>query len=82
MDFRLDSYTVIVPGELPVFRNHDDGGNWLPTPNTILIDSTQLESGEAMSREFKKIAALAIDEFKREYRIRFPSRDVRLGTPR
>jgi type III restriction enzyme len=71
-----DSSKVTVPGELPIFRNHDDSGNWLSYPNTILIDSEQLESGEAMSKEFKKIAALAIEEFKKEYRIRFPSRDV------
>jgi type III restriction enzyme len=67
---------VVVPGELPIFRNHDDGGNWLFYPNTILIDSEQLESGEAMSKEFKKAAALAIEEFKHEYRIRFPGRDA------
>ncbi len=66
---------VIVPGELPIFRNHD-GGNWISYPNTILIDSEQLESGEAMSKEFKKAAALAIEEFKYEYRIRFPGREV------
>lgn len=66
---------VVVPGELPIFRNHDSG-NWLSYPNTILIDSEQLESGEAMSKEFKKAAALAIEEFKHEYRIRFPGRDV------
>jgi type III restriction enzyme len=70
-----DTKKVVVSGQLPIFRNHDDYGNWLPSPNTILIDSTQLESGEAMSREFKKIAALAIEEFKHEYRIRF-GRDV------
>jgi type III restriction enzyme len=29
-----------------------------------------------MSREFKKIATLAIEEFKTEYRIRFPGRDA------
>ena len=69
-----DGSTVVVPGELPIFRNHDESGNWLPTPNTVLIDSEQLESGEAMSKEFKKIAALAIEEFKAEYRIRFPGR--------
>ncbi|MBL7062169.1 MAG: DEAD/DEAH box helicase family protein, partial [Dehalococcoidia bacterium] len=68
--------TVVVPGNLPIFRNSDDGGNWLSTPNTILIDSEQLESGEAMSKEFKKIAALAIYEFKREYSVRFPGRDA------
>ena len=71
-----DDSTVVVPGNLPIFRNSDDGGNWLSTPNTILIDSEQLESGEAMSKEFKRIAALAIDEFKREYSIRFPGRDA------
>ena len=71
-----DDREVIEVGQLPIFRNHDDYGNWLPSPNTILIDSTQLESGEAMSKEFKKIAALAIEEFKNEYRIRFPGRDL------
>ncbi|MBE9480003.1 MAG: restriction endonuclease subunit R [Chloroflexi bacterium] len=71
-----DGSNIVVPGELQIFRNDDDNGHWLPRPNTILIDSEQLESGEAMSREFKKIAALAIEEFKTEYRIRFPGRDV------
>jgi Type III restriction enzyme, res subunit. len=71
-----DGSTVVVSGELPIFRNDDGDGHWLPRPNTILIDSEQLESGEAMSKEFKKIAALAIEEFKTEYRIRFPGRDT------
>lgn len=71
-----DGLATIVPGNLSVFRNSDDSGNWLSVPNTILIDSEQLESGEAMSKEFKKIAALAIEEFKREYSIRFPGRDA------
>jgi len=68
--------TVVVPGNLPIFRNCDETGNWLSVPNTILIDSEQLESGESMSKEFKKMAALAINDFKREYAIRFPGRDV------
>jgi type III restriction enzyme len=71
-----DGSTIIVPGNLPVFHNSVDNGNWLSVPNTILIDSEQLESGEAMSKEFKKMAALAIEEFKREYSIRFPGRDT------
>jgi len=66
-----DDSATIVPGNLTVFRNSDDSGNWLSIPNTILIDSEQLESGEAMSKEFKKMAALAIEEFKNEYRIRW-----------
>jgi type III restriction enzyme len=71
-----DGSTVVAPGELSIFRNDDGDGRWLPRPNTILIDSEQLESGEAMSKEFKRIAALAIEEFKTEYRIRFPGRDA------
>jgi len=68
--------TVVVPGNLDIFRNDDGNGGWLPRPNTILVDSEQLESGEAMSREFKKIAQGEIEEFKSEYRRRFPDRDV------
>ena len=51
-------------------------GSWTARPNTILIDSQQLESGEAMSDEFKTIAAREIEEFKAEYRARFPGRDA------
>ena len=67
--------TVPVPGKLPLFSNVDHE-HWTARPNTILIDSQQLESGEGMSLEFKKIAAIEIDEFKEEYRARFPGRDV------
>jgi type III restriction enzyme len=73
-----DGSTVLVPGELPLFSNviSDATGNrWAPRPTTILVDSEQLESGEAMSDEFKKIAALEIQRFKDEYRQRFPGRD-------
>ncbi len=67
--------SVLVPGKLALFSN-ESNGMWLARPNTILIDSEQLESGEAMSAEFKKIASEEIDEFKEEYRRRFPGRDV------
>ena len=67
--------TVVVPGKLPIFSNVEDG-RWLARPNTILVDSTQLESGEAMSDEFKQIAAVEIEEFKSEIRQRFPGRDT------
>lgn len=66
---------IPVPGKLPLFSNVDHG-EWLARPNTILIDSQQLESGEGMTAEFKKIAAIEIEEFKEEYRARFPGRDV------
>lgn len=70
-----DGKKVLVPGNLAIFSNVDHG-NWIPRPNTILIDSEQLESGEAMSDEFKKIASREIEEFKDEYRLRFPGRDI------
>jgi len=66
---------ALVPGALSIFSNVE-GDQWSTRPNTILIDSEQLESGEAMSEEFKKIAKVQIEEFKAEYRIRFPGRDV------
>jgi len=70
-----DDKTVLVPGALPLFSNVKEGRR-AARPNTILIDSKQLESGEAMSREYKRIAAREIDEFKAEYRARFPGRDA------
>ncbi|MCB0953464.1 MAG: DEAD/DEAH box helicase family protein [Microthrixaceae bacterium] len=70
-----DGGTVVVPGQLPLFSN-EAGGGWSTRPTTILVDSTQLESGEAMSAEFKNAARAEIDEFKSELRQRFPGRDV------
>ncbi len=71
-----DESVVVQAGQLPIFRNDDEHGGWLHRPNTILVDSEQLESGEAMSSEFKSIAAREIDEFKADYRKRFPGRDT------
>ncbi|MCL4488957.1 MAG: DEAD/DEAH box helicase family protein [Chloroflexi bacterium] len=65
--------TAAVPGKLGRFSNVVDG-SWTARPNAILIDSEQLESGEGMSDEFKKIAVREIEEFKQEYRARFPGR--------
>ena len=67
---------IVQAGQLPIFRNDDGNGAWLRRPNTILVDSQELDSDKAMSTEFKKIAAREIDEFKAEYRIRFPGRDA------
>ena len=53
-------------GHLELFRNFDEYGNRLPRPNTLLIDSRQIESGEALDTNFRKAAALEIDQFKRE----------------
>lgn len=73
---QVGDQTVVQTGQLAIFRNDDGKGAWLQRPNTVLVDSRQLESGEAMSKAFKKIAAREIEEFKAEYRVRFPGRDV------
>lgn len=73
---QIGGKTIVQAGQLPIFRNDDGSGVWLQRPNTILVDSQQLESGEAMSADFKKIASREIDEFKAEYRLRFPGRDT------
>jgi type III restriction enzyme len=70
-----DSTPYVAPGKLPIFSNAE-ANRWLQRPNTILVDSEQLESEEGMSPEFKKLAAAQIEEFKAEYRARFPGRDV------
>ena len=67
--------TRIVKGALRLFSNADDDGRWLPRFRTLLIDSEQLESGEALSDDFRKIAVHEIDEFKRELRLRNDPRD-------
>jgi len=73
---QIGDQTVVQAGRLDIFRNDDRRGGWLHRPNTVLIDSEQLESGDAMSSEFKQIAAREIEEFKAELRERFPGRDV------
>ncbi len=57
----------LVNGRLALFRNYDDvTGNPLPRPNTLLIDSEQLESEGALDRNFRDIASDEIDRFRRE----------------
>ncbi|MGD0272908.1 MAG: DEAD/DEAH box helicase family protein [Gaiellaceae bacterium] len=61
-----DGSTTLENGRLPLFRNFDEHGNPLARPNTILIDSEQLESGEVLDGGFRKMAADEIDRFRRE----------------
>ncbi|MGH7936319.1 MAG: restriction endonuclease, partial [Chthoniobacterales bacterium] len=67
--------TRTVKGALPLFSNLSDDGRWLPRFRTLLIDSEQLESGEALSDDFRKLAVRELDEFKRELRLRNDPRD-------
>jgi len=53
-------------GRLDLFRNYDEHGNPFPRPNTLLIDSEQLESGDALDDNFRAMAADEIDRFRRE----------------
>lgn len=57
-------------GRLKLFRNWDEHGNPLPRMNTLLIDSAQLESGEALDPSFKTAAALEIERFRQEKMMR------------
>ncbi|HXU32618.1 MAG TPA: DEAD/DEAH box helicase family protein, partial [Thermoanaerobaculia bacterium] len=61
-----DGTTVLENGRLELFRNFDDSGAKLGRPRTLLIDSEQLEGGEALDDNFRKLAADEIDRFRRE----------------
>jgi type III restriction enzyme len=61
-----DDTSTFVQGRLPLFRNFDEHGNPLARPNTLLIDSEQLDSGEALDDNFRKAAADEIERFRRE----------------
>jgi type III restriction enzyme len=63
-------------GHLELFRNYDENGNALNRPNTLLIDSQQIESGAGLDDNFKRIAAKEIELFKREKRERGDHSDV------
>jgi len=53
-------------GRLALFRNFDEYDNPFPRPNTILVDSTQLESGEGLDDAFRSMAAAEIEQFRKE----------------
>jgi type III restriction enzyme len=61
-----DGSTTLENGRLALFRNYDEHGNPLARPKTLLIDSHQLESGEALDSNFRDIASEEIDRFRRE----------------
>ena len=62
-----DGTTTLENGRLALFRNFDETtGNPLPRPNTLLIDSEQLEAGDALDDKFRSIAGDEIERFRRE----------------
>ncbi|APB78104.1 BPTD_3080 family restriction endonuclease [Paenibacillus polymyxa] len=58
--------TIIENGRLKLFRNFDELGNPLGRPRTLLIDSEQLESGNALDKDFRNMAEDEIQRFRRE----------------
>lgn len=61
-----DGSTTLQNGRLELFRNFDENGNPLARPNTLLIDSEQLESGDALDKNFREMASDEIERFRRE----------------
>ena len=61
-----DGSTTLENGRLELFRNFDEYGNPYPRPRTLLINSEELESGDALDRNFRKMAADEIERFRRE----------------
>ena len=58
--------TTLENGRLKLFQNFDEHGNAIARPRTLLIDSEQLESGEALDDNFRAMAGPEIDRFRRE----------------
>lgn len=73
---RDDGTTQSIPGHLSLFMNADEDSRGYARPRTILVDSAQLESGEAMKKDFKNAAAAEIEAFKRDVRLANPGADV------
>src|SRR3989339_304686 len=61
-----DGSKTPIAGRLALFRNFDEHGNPFARPNTLLIDSEQLESGEALDDNFRGMAGDEIERFRRE----------------
>jgi len=61
-----DGSSTLENGRLPLFRNFDEHGNPLARPLTLLIDSEQIESGDALDDNFHSMAADEIERFRRE----------------
>ena len=73
---QIEGQTIVQAGKLDAFRNDDGYGKWNKNPYTILVDSAQLESGDALTEDFKRVASKEIDDFKREYANRLGGKDI------
>ena len=62
-----DGATTLIRGKCELFQNYAPDQVALPRMRTLLIDSQQLESGEAISADFREAAAAEIARFKDEH---------------
>lgn len=72
-----DGTQILENGRLPLFRNYDTNNARMARPHTLLIDSEQLESGEALDKDFREMASDEIERFRREIVAR--TGDMRAG---
>ncbi len=63
---KKDGSSQLENGRLELFRNFNEHGDPLGRPRTLLIDSQQLESGDALDNNFRNMAADEIERFRRE----------------
>lgn len=61
-----DGSTTLENGRLALFRNFDEHGNPIARPRTLLIDSEQLESGDALDDNFREMAGPELEQFKKD----------------
>ncbi|MGB7404732.1 MAG: DEAD/DEAH box helicase family protein [Pacificimonas sp.] len=58
--------TSFHPAKLELFSNYDEHGGRLSRPRSLLIDSRQLEAGDALDKAFRDMASAEIEQFKAE----------------
>jgi type III restriction enzyme len=64
---REDGSPQLENGRLALFRNFDEStGAPLARPNTLLIDSQQLEADDSLDANFREMASDEIERFRRE----------------
>jgi len=61
-----DGSTTLENGRYELFRNFNEHRDPYSRPNTLLIDSEQLESGEVLDRNFRNLASDEIERYRRE----------------
>ncbi len=61
-----DGSSTLENGRLKLFRNFDQQGHPIARPRTLLIDSEQLESGNALDKDFRSMASDEINRFRKE----------------